>query len=291
MGNLAAAYDAAAKPEKALPLYEDCFRRSSAALGPDHPGTLIAMSNLAAAYHEAEKPDKAIPLMEECLRLRTAKLGPDHADTLASMSNLAVAYDEAGKTDKALPLYEECFRLRTATLGPEHQDTLTSMSNLGTTYAETGHGEKAASTLSAYIEAQRKRLPKEDVRFAVELAEVSLPLLRCNQFTTAEGMLRECYTLRAKKEPRSWSTFNAQSMLGGALLGQKKYADAEPLLVKGYEGLKAREKAIPKEGATRIPEALDRLVVLYTALEKPDEVKKYQELRAKYPAAKKDEKK
>jgi hypothetical protein len=75
-------------------------------------------------------------------------------------------------------------------------------------------------------------------------------------------------------------------MLGGALLGQKKYADAEPLLVKGYEGMKAREKDIPPPAATRIPEALDRLVELYTATNKPDEVKKYQELRAKYPTPK-----
>ncbi len=33
-------------------------------------------------------------------------------------------------------------------------------------------------------------------------------------------------------------------MLGGALLGQKKYDAAEPLLLKGYAGLKQREGAI-----------------------------------------------
>jgi hypothetical protein len=49
------------------------------------------------------------------------------------------------------------------------------------------------------------------------------------------------------------------SLLGGALLGQKKDAEAEPLLLKGYEGMKQREKSIPRQGSTRIPEALDRL--------------------------------
>jgi hypothetical protein len=34
------------------------------------------------------------------------------------------------------------------------------------------------------------------------------------------------------------------STLGGALLGQQKYADAEPLLLKGYDGMKARENTI-----------------------------------------------
>jgi TolA-binding protein len=80
-----------------------------------------------------------------------------------------------------------------------------------------------------------------------------------------------------------WTTFETQSMLGESLLGQKQYADAEPLLLKGYEGMKAREKTIPPQGSTRIPEALDRLVELYTALEKPDEAVRYRDLRAKYP--------
>ena len=83
---------------------------------------------------------------------------------------------------------------------------------------------------------------------------------------------------------RRWNTFNTQSVLGEALLGQKKYAHAEPLLLKGYEGLKQREKTIPSQGNTRIPEALGRLIELYTATNKPDDVKRWQTVRAKYPA-------
>ena len=47
--------------------------------------------------------------------------------------------------------------------------------------------------------------------------------------------------------------------------------------------MKAREKTIPKGGETRIPEALDRLIALYTATKKPDDVKKWRAERAKYP--------
>jgi serine/threonine-protein kinase len=49
--------------------------------------------------------------------------------------------------------------------------------------------------------------------------------------------------------------------------------------------MKAREKAIPPQGSIRIPEALDRLVELYTATNNPDAIKKWQAERAKYPAA------
>ena len=87
----------------------------------------------------------------------------------------------------------------------------------------------------------------------------------------------------AKNQPDAWTTFDAQSLLGGALLGQKKYAEAGPLLLKGYEGMKARAKAIPPQGGTRIPEALDRLIELSAATNKPDEAKLWQAERAKYP--------
>jgi eukaryotic-like serine/threonine-protein kinase len=114
-----------------------------------------------------------------------------------------------------------------------------------------------------------------------------MTLLEMRDFAEAEPLLRKCLTIRENKEPDDWRTFNTDSMLGAALLGQKKHADAEPLLLKGYEGMKAREKEIPKEAATRIPEALDRLVGLYTATNKPDEAKKWRAERAKYPDAKK----
>ena len=54
-------------------------------------------------------------------------------------------------------------------------------------------------------------------------------------------------------------------MLGGALLGQKKLADAEPLLLAGYRGMKEREATIEPGGRVRIPQALERLVKLYEA--------------------------
>jgi hypothetical protein len=70
------------------------------------------------------------------------------------------------------------------------------------------------------------------------------------------------------------------------MLGQKKYDEAEPLLLQGYEGLKARAKSIPPQGSARITEALDRLIELANATGKPDEAAKWQAERAKYPEAK-----
>jgi hypothetical protein len=64
-------------------------------------------------------------------------------------------------------------------------------------------------------------------------------------------------------------------MLGCALLGQKKHADAEPLLLNGYEGLKQRQAETPPTSNVRLSEAAARLVEIYTALEDKDEAARW----------------
>ena len=85
-------------------------------------------------------------------------------------------------------------------------------------------------------------------------------------------------------------TFNTRSQLGGALLGQKKYTDAEPLLLQGYEGMKQREAKIPAVGKVRLTEALEWLVQLYEATGRKDKAaewrKKLEVTRPAKPLAK-----
>jgi hypothetical protein len=116
-------------------------------------------------------------------------------------------------------------------------------------------------------------------------ASVSLDLLQYRQFAAAEVFLRECAAIRERKLPGDWSTFNSIAMLGSALLGQKKLAEAEPLLLEGYQGLKDREAAIPPQGKIRVKEALYRLVALYVAWEKPAEAAKWQAILEPEPPA------
>jgi hypothetical protein len=76
-----------------------------------------------------------------------------------------------------------------------------------------------------------------------------------------------------------------RSLLGGSLLGQEKYAEAEPLIVSGYEGLKAREDRIPPPGMPRLTEASERVLKLYEAWGKPDKAAEWRARLAKPSAA------
>jgi hypothetical protein len=123
------------------------------------------------------------------------------------------------------------------------------------------------------------------------MAALATTLLLKEKWAEAEPLLRECLAIREKEQPDDWKTFNTRSMLGGALVAQKKFAEAEPLLRAGFQGMKAREKTIPAEAGSRIPNALDRLIELYTATNKPNEVARWQAERAKYPKEKPADKK
>jgi hypothetical protein len=79
-------------------------------------------------------------------------------------------------------------------------------------------------------------------------------------------------------------------MLGGSLLGQKKYAEAEPLLFAGYEGMKARANSIPRQGQVSLTEAVERLVQLYDAWGKKDQADKWRQQRPEAAKARPAEK-
>jgi hypothetical protein len=69
-------------------------------------------------------------------------------------------------------------------------------------------------------------------------------------------------------------------------VAQKKFAEAEPLLLSGYEGLKQREQQIPPAvRATRLKEALQRLVQLYEAKGRADQAAEWKQRLAEFEKA------
>ena len=288
MRNLANAYLSVGKTDQAVRLYEQTLELKKAKLGSEHANTLGAMSDLAFVYQSVGRLTEALPLFEQTVKLRKAKLGLEHPDTLTSMYVLAAAYSDAGRLAEALPLFEQTLEISGAKLGPEHQVTLTAMSSLAKAYLAGEQPEKALPLFDKLIASFRGRATPDDPGFAGVLALVALELLQHRQYAAAETYVRECLTIREKKWPDDWSFFNAKSMLGGALAGQKKFQEAEPLLLEGYQGMKAREANISPEGKPRLPEAIQRLIDLYLAWEKPEQAAEWQKLLDQAKATLKD---
>jgi hypothetical protein len=154
-------------------------------------------------------------------------------------------------------------------------------------YRAQGQYDRAELLLRELADSWKQKAGADSLQYARPLADLGLNRLLQKKGAEAEEVLRDCLAIRSQKEPEAWTTFSAQSLLGGALTSQQKYAEAEPLLLQGYQGMKERQAKIPEPAKRALTEALERLVQLYEAWGKPDEAVRWrQELEAARAATK-----
>ena len=271
--NLALDYWAAGRFPEAIALHEPTLELHEAQLGPDHTVTLMSRANLAALYEAAGRLSEAIALDEAILNLIQTKLGPDHPFTLASHHNLANAYRIAGRLSEAIAPLEATIQLMVAKqgLGPDHPYTLESRANLAEAYESLGRWSEAEGLLRDVLARRRKTVKSDSPLVAGDLAQLGESLLNRQRWSEAELLLREALRIREKVTPDAWERSEAMSLLGGSLLGQGRYDEAAPLVVQGYEGMKAREARIPVPMRYRLLVAAMLVVKLYEAWNKPEQ--------------------
>jgi serine/threonine protein kinase len=119
--------------------------------------------------------------------------------------------------------------------------------------------------------------PDEPAGRVAALGHLGRNLLGQGKADDAEPLLRECLAEGEKSLPDNWRVFEARSLLGGCLLRQKQYAEAEPLLLSGYSGMKDRQAKLGEEGRQRLAEAGERIVALYQAWGKPEEARQWRD--------------
>ncbi len=275
LNNLANRTRAAGKMRQALELFEEARDVSVPKLGPEHPSTLIILDNLARSYRAFGRTAEAITLAEQVRDARITTLGAYHPDTIYTLDNLGQAYKAADEPEKALAVFQK------AVAGLEKLDFIHTkagaiVGSLCDALEERNQFDQADAWRRKWLAAVTKRDGPDSAESAGDLAEQAEDMLGRGRHTGAEAILRECVAILQKKQPESWKTFRAQSLLGVALMGAEKYAEAEPLLVQGYEGLKAREAQITRPLARhRVTEAGERIVRLYEAWGQAEEAARW----------------
>ena len=277
----------AVRPEPALPQHlaerKANYLRLKKERGDSDRATLDAMRGLAQAYRVAGRSTEALPILESLLR---ESLSHDPAakdvQTQADMDILAMGYQEAGQMRSAVPLFEETLARRKATLPPLNANIVSSFYNLAQAYLIVGREAQALPLFKAALEAQRMWWGPEDPRFCDLLVRTSVDLLAARRYAAAEPYLRESLAALGKGEAH-WLMDYTRSLLGAALLGQKKYDAAEPLLAAGYRGLAPHAETV-EAMKPKLAGAAERLEILYLARGKPTEAAKWHSERAKYPA-------
>jgi tetratricopeptide (TPR) repeat protein len=277
MLTLAVSYRDRHQPEKAEPLLNQVLDLRRRTLGPEHPHTLDAMDFLSRFYlDQRRQPRKAEPLLEEALEGASRLHGEEHPLTVRFMFYLGSTYREQGKLAKARPLLEKALEGASRLHGEEHPNTLAALSQMALLYGDQGRLAESESVLVRVAEIARrrwkvKRWQDGTLTLPWTLNRLARNLLVQGKFAEAEPVARESTLIYRESMPGSWQRFCSESLVGGSLLGQKKYAEAEPLLLSSYEGMKAREARLPVEIKHLLTEAGERIVRLYEAWGRPAE--------------------
>ncbi|PWU14031.1 MAG: serine/threonine protein kinase [Verrucomicrobia bacterium] len=232
-----------------------------ARFGPHEADTLRAMNNLAIAYRKARSFSHAVTLQTETLRLQRATLGPNDRETLWSIDSLGRAHLAAGNVSDAVRILEEGLGLWRASFGLDDWDTLAAMQLLAGAYIQAGQPTNAEVLYRDGLDRFRSQAPWLTAGALDGLGEC---LIRQGKYAEAEESLRESLAIRQRERPNEWPVFRTQSLLGAALMGQAHYAESEPLLLEGFEGLSKRVSEIPNFRPGILERAGDRLVELYT---------------------------
>ena len=210
----------------------EALKIDRAAYPPGHLEIGTSLNNLGTVCWREGKLDQSIPMFEELLKIAKTGFGPDHPDTIRTASYLGTMYKDTGRLAEAIPLLEEAY---------EASKRMPSMAGVSSPLldayikavdpAKPETLSRITKLLHEMLGDARADLPADSPELAGQLAVFGQTLLGLKAWDDAEPLLREALKIRQEKMPDDWLMFNTKSMLGGALLGQGKLSDAEPLLL------------------------------------------------------------
>jgi tetratricopeptide (TPR) repeat protein len=283
---LAELYQAAGRTADAIPLLQAVLDIRSAQYGPADAFTIHVLTLLSETYQRAGRPEEALPLLRRAVEAIRRKNGLSDPGTQATTHALVVALGNLGRLAEAEAVSQEQAAAVRENDGAESISYARALMCLGRVLMwQRGVPNRADAVTRTAVATYRTARETASLDYAAALSNRGLLLLRQGKYADAEPVLRECLTIREKKQAGSWIRFNTMSQLGESLLGQGRYAESEPLLQTGYEGLKARETDVPALDRARLAEAADRLARLCEATGRPAEAGKWRAERATYSPA------
>jgi hypothetical protein len=159
--------------------------------------------------------------------------------------------------------------VRAGPLGQEHPYTLGFLSDLADMYQRWGKYALAEVYAAQTLSSRRNTLGSEQPDTMASVADLALAYQSQQKFVPSETLAREALQFYREKQPDDWQRFRAESLLGASLSGQKRYAEAEPLLLEGYQGMLTRKQRMAVPDWYHLDRSREWIVELYRAWGRP----------------------
>ena len=285
--HLAESYSIARRNRDAIRHLSQVLETRKMKLGRTHPETLATLSKLAALHDQVSPKSADLVVLEDAVDLVKARLGVDHPSTLLMERNLAWAYHEQDSAERAIQLLEETTQKAESKLGHQHPDTCTWLNELASFYMQAGQTEKALARQAPLLKLRVSHARREGDtrRLSTQLVLFGRNLHARGHYRESEAALREAVEVSKKTNSNTWEHFYAVSWLGRPLLSQGKFADAEPLMISGYEGLMQNIGSIPEYTDVDFRVLILAIVELYREWGKESESAEWAETLEKHRRA------
>jgi len=247
-------------------------------LGDDHPHVASSMQALAAALRGKGDYARAEALLTDALEIYRESMGSDHQHVAGVLCLLGAVRRDRGDYEAAAPPLNEAVQICRRRLHPDHPDIARSVINLGWLLFDEGDHAEAESLFREGLAIYRVRLGSEHPKtIDPMLGLAQLKLARGDPNDAAE-ILRDVLAISRKTlSDDHWSTVYAESALGACLTALARYDEAEPLLVRSYTIMHRLRGSADRY----VREALQRVIRLYHALDRPDKEAKYRAMSSR----------
>lgn len=243
-------------------------------LGEDHVRTLQARATLGSVLRRMDRFAEAKEVYKDLLSRQTRVLGERHPATLVTRHEMALLQKDLKDAKKAEEMMREVVRLRRETLGATHPETLGSQMMIALTLFEQRRLEDSRDAYAEVLPRIKDALGESSGAYLTGMSNYAGLLYRLGDYSGAERMFRESLAAhRRVYGDQYFGTYYNMMELGTTLVHVQRYAEAEELLLAALNGFRAIFREQPTH--RRIRGALGRLVKLYEAWGKPDEVREY----------------
>ena len=272
LSNLGAVLEAKREYDEALRFYRESLAIKRKLLDVDSDDIARSYSNLGRIYQAQRKYDDALTTYQKALEIRKKLAGglPD-PDVATTLNNLATLLQVRGDSVKAEALFRENLAIRRKLLGDKSPVVAHSLSNLGVCLESQGKAAEAEPLYREAVSIADEALEKDNPERAVYLQHLASVLATLGKASEGEARVREALEIFQTSKAPPWRVADTESVLGNCLVVQRRFQEAEPLLLRSYQILRDD----PGNGRRYVPVALQRIVDLYTAWGKPEQAEKY----------------
>ncbi len=247
---LGACLEGAGKPAEAAAMQRRFYDMAKTLLGPEHPSTVSGLINLGESLMRLKSYREAEPILAEAVRQTERTVGPSHLKTGLAHVSYGICLDSLGKGAEAEDHLALGAAVARATLGDAAYMTEHLMELRYQMLMNHGKLKEAEPIIAERLRMRTQRGADQELAHLNVLRDHIAVLNRIGGCRKSEPEASQAVALAAKIcPPGDPGIARAESWYGETLVCLKRYAEAEPLLLRCYQTQKSAGPGLPQTEA------------------------------------------